>query len=881
MAYISQDPNQNQEANTTNVLAPTSAPTNQPTQTATTSSQDITSSPSTGYISTGNPYGNYATPNQPQSNAGTSASARKSTSGPSSGLQTNVQTYVQKNAQSAEKLGGAVAGKLQNTSDIARQNLKDVQQKFGQGVEAGSVENSGTALSEAQKAFTEAATGAAPTSSLNEKAATLYTPSKTAEGGYNTEDQALVNSNQARAVFGDNTTKNYATQAEAQSAIDDYNKKNPIGNYVYGEEPKLSTTNDRLSEILNAQYKGPQNLSEIGGYNKAYTGYQDVGQLQKQALSNAPKTELLKNAFATPTGEYGKGSQLLDELLLGQGKAAETLQNTAKNLGQAPSGNIADEFTNKINDARTQAAQRTQETDQLRQSARQALNTTATSRTGEVNKRINDVVENWDKYPQYFKDRFKEQLDQHNISSQKKQEYDAAASQYGDYDQINQQIKGISEGFPGINTFDPNSKDFIAKSDAVDAYKNYNRANGMAQAVKMYGESTANKMADEKEKQLYASYQNAITDPVIKSYDEVTKPDNFGNVPTKNEALQQLSNWKDAYNTAVDAKSKLEPLVQYKNYDPNALNVNLSQLEAQALGIQGGEGLYNILKDQGIEGLLKTTTADKNQLVSQQEQSQLARLQSLAELSKDYGVQNSGVNYVNPYANRDLAGKQTALSALDTENLKRQLQGAEQNFRTDAASSNIAGQGAGSGSSSGLLGTKRATSNRTLTQNLGDLIAQNNGYRNMYSDQGVNQDLLKQIIGQAQGNQTFNVGNVDTGVVGGITEPLSNVSDKIQSLLPSINPLGNTATNLAMLGNPLTTTFALGGLLGNTLGGSKASAQNEADRNAQAAALADLQTNIQNKINTTGLKNQLSVGQNQARDLELFKLLGLLDKTNL
>jgi len=150
----------------------------------------------------------------------------------------------------------------------------------------------------------------------------------------------------------------------------------------------------------------------------------------------------------------------------------------------------------------------------------------------------------------------------------------------------------------------------------------------------------------------------------------------------------------------------------------------------------------------------------------------------------------------------------------------------------------------------------------------------------MYSDKGVNQDLLKQIIGQAKGAESFNMGNVNPGVVGGVTDTLGGVSDSLQGLL-SKTPLGETGSKLAMLTNPLTAPLALASIFGSAVGGSSAEAQGRADFAAQQNALANLQANIQNKINTTGLKNQLSVGQNSQQDMELFKLLGLLDTTNL
>lgn len=884
MAYISQDPNQNTESNTTNVLAPTSAPTSQTSQPATSSSQIPTTAPSAGYVSNGNPYGQYAAPSQPQVSAGTSASSRKTTSGPSSGLQTNVQTYAQKNIQSSGKLGEAVSGKLQTTSDIARQNLQSVQKKFGTGVELGSLENRGTALSEAQKAFTEASTAQAPTREWQDRSAAMYAPTKTAEGTYSPEDQALIASNKAKVTFGDGSSQQYETQAEAQSAIDEYNKLNP-GFYTYGETPKLSVGEDRLSKILNAQYQGPQELSEIGGYGEAYSKFQDVGQLQKQALSNQSKEQLLKRTFETPTGEYGKGSRLLDDLLLGQGKAAETLRSTAEKLGATPTGKIEDEFKGTVREARGQAAQRTAEMDQLKQSARAALSTTAEGRSGEVNARINDVIKDWEKYPQYFRERFKQELDTHNAASEKNKQYKALESQYGDYDSLANTKKWLDSEYTGLDTIDENQ---LKKDEETIRYYN--------DILSRESKGRPDDWLRIRDRQLAMKSAFDAASKNVNNVLNLTKMPTIGimgdSLPLS-EQINNVINLKETYKKANEGIAALEPLKEFKNYDPEALNMKLSQLEAESLGIQGGEGLYNLIKDQGIEGLLKTKAADRQQLVSQQEQSQLARLQSLAELAKDYGVEGSGVNVVNPFQDRSLAGKQTALSALDVDNFKRLMQGAERTFRTDAAGNIVSGTGTGTGSSGGIFGTKRASATKTLSQNFGDLLAKNNAYRNIYSDKGVNKDLLKTASQLASGEQTFGTGAETTN--NALSQGL-NVYDTIQGMQSGLinkgqDLVGGLASNVvgdqlgSLIGKSVFLPVDIAGRLmsgvSSAIGGSSGEAQARADYAAQQNALAALRANIQNKIQSTGLKNQLTVGQNQAQDLELFKLLGLLDTTSL
>lgn len=872
MAYISQDPNQNQDNNTTNVLSPNATPTPQapqndaPTQVTTSGS---TSASSGGYVSDGNPYGKYGTPTGPQAPGGTSASSRKSSSGPASGLQTNVQTYAQKNQASSQGLGTAVANKLQTSSDMAKQNLAKVEQKFGQGVESGSLANRQNAVSDVRTAANEAATAVGPERTFKDTSASLYMPTKTPEGAYSAEDQALVDANKARVKYADGSVKDFEDAASAQSEIDSTNKANP-GYYTYGDEAKLSVGNDRLSEILNAKYQGPQELSQISGFNEAYNKNQDVAALQNQALSGSPKEELLKRTFDNQKGEYSKGSRLLDDLLLGQGKAAETLKYTAEKLGSTESGKIGDEFTNRVKEARGQAAQRSTEIDNVKNEARQALTETSAGRDKEVNQRIEGVIKDWDKYPTYFKDRFKAELETHNVASKKKGEYDSVASKYGgDVNQAKAIIDNSQKELSDIQSFDMNK--------LLDAYSASQVMSGWNLDPEMQ------KSLDEKNAYLKSNMPifqklGGNDSQLYEGFTGQMSRDTLNNIYGQTIA-QKTKQLTDSSTMANQDLAKMEELQQYKDYDPSSLNVGLSQLESETLGVQGGEGLYNILKEQGVDGLIKTAKYDKNKLVSSDEQSQLARLQSMAQLAKDYGTSGSGLDFANKFSDRDLAGQQNATSALDIDNFRNVLQGAEKGFRTDAADSTITGTGTGAGSSSGLFGKKKATATQSVSQNFGDLLKQNNAYRNMYSDKGVNKDLLRQASDRAKGTTSFADGFTDPGIAGGLQDTAAGLNDMVGGFVSKNSPLGSDGARLAML--PITAPLELTKFLGSSLGGSSAKAQSGANAQAQANAIADLQNKINQKIQSTGLKNQLSVKQNNQQDAELFKLLGLLDNTNL
>lgn len=873
MAQISYDPNKAQQQNTTDVLGGQQAqPQSQPS--AQTEIASNASTPAPAYVSDGNPYGKYASSaNQPTGN--TQQSSRKTSGGgASSGQFTNVQSYIDKNKQSSQNLGQAVAGKLQTTADIAKQNLSQVQNKFQQGVQAGGVQDSATAVTDVQKAAQEASTAQAPEKVYQSREAGMYTPTKQTDGTYSPEDQALIASNKARVTYGDGSYKDYATQAEATAAMNQYNASNP-GYYTYGEQAPLSVSEDRLSSILNAKYTGPTDLSNIAGYGKAYNLFQDASQLQGQALKGGNQSELLKRTFERPTSQYTQGSQLLDQLLLGQGKANEILQTTAKGLGESASGKLSDELRDKVKQSLMTSTAKGQETEKIREDSRKMLSDVFSGREAEVNARINDVMKDWEKYPQYFRDRFQDQLKAHEVKQ----------SQYGNImDQVT-------------------SKTGLDKTKFMDYYNKYESSiksmsdqdlnkflSGMGVSLRFGKVPTNNK--DLEQLRAVIGGDKAHQDNILaamKFYES--------NEGLANQLRSDFGNYKDSIGAAdhhkvasyMDKISNI--LTQSKqlsnsgmaNFDPNAMNLGLSQLEAQALGIQGGEGLYNLLKQpQGIENLLKTATADKNKLISGAEQNQLARLQSIAQLAKDYGASGSGLEkVVNKFTERDLAGTQSATDALDMDNFKRLLQGSERSFRNEAASSNISGAGYGTGSSRGLFGSRGAQAWKTLTENLGNVIQRGGGYRNIYSDAGVNKDLLKQAAQASAGKQTANIGVGNPGIVGGITDYGAALNNLLNDKLSTGNSLADTAIQATAWTNPVTAPLAMANILGSTLGGSKAAAQSEADYNAYQDALNKLRSNITSKINETGLKNQLTVNKNTQQDLELFKLLGLLDQTNM
>lgn len=825
MAELAHDPNKQDSPQTsTNILTPQSSPVQTQGNEETVPS---VSNSGANYVSNGNPYGNYGSPQSQQQTQNTKPqSVKKSSSSttPSSGMHTNVQSYIDKNKVGSQQLGQAVSGKLQSSADLARQSLAGTEKSFQQGMDAGSLENWQGAVDEAKGAYQQAAGQKAAERQFVDNSASMYRPEqiKQSEGGafgsnssgssYSAEDQALIDSNMARVVFGDGSTRDFETQAEAQTAINDWNRQNP-GYYTYGDQEQLSVSDDRLRDILNTKYSGPSDLYQAAGYSDVYNQFDKAQNLQDLAQSTGFKGTLLKETFENPNMTYSLGNQLLDDLLLGSGTAANTLRETAQNLGSTPSGRIGDDLTQGVIDARNLAAQRSSDIDDVRTGARSALDEVALGRESEVNQRLNQVEEDWEKYPQYFRDKFEQER------------------------LANEEARKNS----------PEAK-------ALEAFK--------------------------------AKYVN---------------PD--GSIKGKG-----LS----GYIKRLTREKELEEL--QRAYDSLGKNVGLSQTEAEMLGVQGGEGLYNIIEDQGVDGLLKTAKSDRNKLISRDEQSQLSRLQSIAGLANDYGSADSGINYYNEFTNRDLAGQQNALSALDMDNFINTLQGSEKNFRDYAEGANITGVGHGSASSRGLAGSKSSSATEYLTENLGKLLGNSDAYRNMYSDEGVNQDNVNKILGLAQGMNTGTYGlsgvsglnQLDANLnIEGIDFSLNPLTGGYQNTLAGVDAAGNLVESAGqgydnlmhdILGNNVVADVmgsagkfyseigkgvqGIASGVGKSLFGSSSGLSAAASAEAQANALKDLKKKINQTLNNQGYSNQLNVKQDRERDLELLQLLGLLDTTN-
>jgi hypothetical protein len=390
----------------------------------------------------------------------------------------------------------------------------------------------------------------------------------------------------------------------------------------------------------------------------------------------------------------------------------------------------------------------------------------------------------------------------------------------------------------------------------------------------------------------------------------------------KNKAREAFTQGKTAEEAATEErlKSVVDNWEQLPEYYREIIRksakgpVNFNTLEAASLGINSGEGLYNLGADA-----IKSGIADKQRLISKNEQARQAALASLAGLDQ---ANQLSTNLL--YNNADLAGTQTALDALDLEATRAGLNAAEKNFQDFASKSNITGTGMKKNKTSGKKYFANSSANLKNT-------LKKAGYEFGQEDKDIvaNQDVLK-ALSQIASRESAQDGSAITGAAesmgqgletGGST-PGRDVLDAYGSFsglnavtgalgLGTLSDASLKGLNTALNSGPIPglneglDSIGLGGIAPTnksildsmTLGqGSKAisgitnsvfggGANSRASKSkAKQLADQDLQRKTKAALNSQGFNNRANVVNNEqttSRLDALQQLLANLDKTNI
>lgn len=288
----------------------------------------------------------------------------------SSGMYTNIQNYIQKNQPASQNMAKSIGSTVQRSADIARKNIQATQKQFGNLMEQGSLQNRESAVQDVKSAAQRAASMTAPQQAQS-------------QGSQQTKQR----------------TGGLASQQPVQLLDQNQESPNqPAQALVAQQEQEMSAADQRLKNILDAQYQGPQRLRELGSFGQAQGKAQEAERLRQQ-LTGGNQQELLDKSLERQGSQYTSGARRLDQLLFGQGEPQEYLQQMQQQIGD-----VGQDLASAQQSARQDAIQRARELGDIRSQAREALQTTATGRASEVEDYLTGQIEAGGQLADYYRD---------------------------------------------------------------------------------------------------------------------------------------------------------------------------------------------------------------------------------------------------------------------------------------------------------------------------------------------------------------------------------------------------------------------------------------------------------------------------------------------
>lgn len=155
---------------------------------------------------------------------------------------------------------------------------------------------------------------------------------------------------------------------------------------------------NRFKEVSNAAYAGPNSLDASQYYSDTQSKLDKAKNYQTNAQSDAGRFNLLEEMFAKPT--YSQGQKNLDNLLISGNDTAKTgIKNAADSLND-----LQGNWDKANTDAQSLAAQRLADTNAAKQYAQDLLSTNRSARTGEVDKSLTDIQNQWSNEYYHYND---------------------------------------------------------------------------------------------------------------------------------------------------------------------------------------------------------------------------------------------------------------------------------------------------------------------------------------------------------------------------------------------------------------------------------------------------------------------------------------------
>lgn len=616
----------------------------------------------------------------------------------------------------------------------------------------------------------------------------------------------------------------------------------------------------RFADIINAQYQGPQSLQQAGLYDPAAQkarAAQQAGQLTQTALG---REQLLRDVFGRQR-DYGRGVSKLDALLLNASQqGVQQLQEQAQPALQAQQALQAAQ-----NLSANEAAQRKAAIEQIRSGARGELVGARTQEEQAVEKRIDDLT----KTPAVDEQGNKIPL----LDSTGKQVVDAG-------------------GNPVFQT----------EWDRLPEYFRQSLANKATQTKTIQQEALAGlqtqfKPQIEAETQLSSQRNNLnkqlenIRTQIMKLGTPGLTGDSSRNESVyqakRDELSQRASQISEQLKTVDSQLAGVKSTPEYQQYQKqlaqaNAINANqwtLSPEEAAILGIQAGEGLYNIRPED-----IQTAKAERERLITKDELSRQLALAQLAGTDISRELQKDLL-----YTDLEKAGTQDLTSSLDVDAFRRLLNEAQEGFKESAEGTTLTGYGKKTVSRGNISGTKKKTYYAQQQGNAADMLRQA-GYdvsklepseaRSLLS----NKDLLNRYLGATSTSRDEEGSNLDQVArdyamqaalaSNPATAPLAALksTDTVQGLLEELG-LGGVSESISDVRNIAASPFrGIGDVAGNNvvgdifqgiggaIGGIDAGEmRSHGTGKAKQIAIRDLQKKYEDYLKSQGFENRANI----------------------
>lgn len=344
----------------------------------------------------------------------TSVPSPKAPKSASSGSAPGFQNYMSANQGKAQdKLNSAVSGNVAGIGKQAQNSINQATTQFNQQADKGALggqQSRDTAVQDVSNVVNTARNATAPAGNPAVAAQNNAQQVPTLGTHNLTQEQALwydqnvdrengtINTSQTGKI---GTPESFQTPPAAETSPFD-----PMN--VFDQSQK-----DRFSEIINAQYKGPESLRQAGLYQLASGKVQNAQDTLNNTKTATGREELLRNMYQQ-RGDYTSGLNKLDSALLNASKqGVQNLQNVAQQQGNL--GQKLDQA--QISSAAT-AQNRASEVSNIQEQARKAFSEGKTAEEAATENRLKELIgvdaegnldgSNWNALPEYLKNIIRE-----------------------------------------------------------------------------------------------------------------------------------------------------------------------------------------------------------------------------------------------------------------------------------------------------------------------------------------------------------------------------------------------------------------------------------------------------------------------------------------